>query len=36
MMFVILVTHNVRKMGREEVHIGFWWVDLREEDHLKT
>jgi len=23
-------------MGTEEVHIGFWWGDLWEEDHLKT
>jgi len=22
-------------MGREEVHIGFWWGDLWEEDHLE-
>jgi hypothetical protein len=22
-------------MGREEVHTGFWWGDLREGDHLE-
>jgi len=22
-------------MGREEVHNGFWWGNLRERDHLK-
>jgi hypothetical protein len=22
-------------MGRGEAHTGFWWVNLRERDHLK-
>jgi hypothetical protein len=22
--------------GREDVHTGFWWVNLREKDHLKN
>ena len=25
---------HVARMGRGEVHTGFWWGDLREEDHL--
>ena len=24
----------VARMGRGEVHTGFWWVNLRERDHL--
>jgi len=25
-----------RKKGREDVHSGFWWKNLSEEDHLKN
>jgi hypothetical protein len=25
---------HVARMGKREVHIGFWWGDLREGDHL--
>jgi hypothetical protein len=28
-----LVAH-VARMGRGQVHKGFWWGNLREEDHL--
>ena len=24
------------RRGREEVHTGFWWGDLKERDHLKN
>jgi hypothetical protein len=26
---------NVMRMGRGEVHTGFWWGNLRERDHLE-
>jgi hypothetical protein len=26
---------HVARMGRGEVHTGFWWGNLRERDHLK-
>jgi hypothetical protein len=25
---------HVARMGKREVHTGFWWGDLREDDHL--
>jgi len=26
---------HVARIGRGEVHTGFWWVNLRERDHLE-
>jgi hypothetical protein len=26
---------HVARMGREEVHTGFWWGNLKERDHLE-
>jgi hypothetical protein len=28
-------TGHVARIGEREVHTGFWWVDLREGDHLE-
>ena len=28
-------TGHVARMGRGEVHTGFWWGNLRERDHLE-
>jgi hypothetical protein len=28
-------TGHVARMGRVEVHTGFWWRDLGEGDHLE-
>jgi len=28
-------TGHVARMGRGEVYTGFWWVNLREKDHLE-
>ena len=31
----IRLVGNVGRMGRGEVHTGFWWGNLRERDHLE-
>jgi len=31
----IRLVGNVVRMGRGEVHTGFWWGNLRERDHLE-
>jgi hypothetical protein len=32
----LALTITMVPRGREEVHTGFWWGDLKERDHLKN
>ena len=32
---IIGLTGHVTRMGREEVHEGCWWGNMRESDHLE-